>query len=187
MRNKRKKMVIIVALLVLVVMFVVAILGHLRYPILKGKLASSMRPWVELFWPPSDLYVPLLLEEIDVATEGSIYTFPFELKYIGLYTGGILLKNFSSEFYWKKRDLALRMRFEFSSDHGDTIVRESSVDYMPFRSRIGNGLSLIEFAAPEDLPIESKIKCTVIVLASDSSLVQEFGPLKLYITRRSKL
>ena len=75
---------------------------------------------------------------MDITKIGNVQTFKFKNKYIGPYTGGILLEKFSDELYRKKYRLKLQIKLDFYNDNTLLILKETTNDYSPFYGKRGN-------------------------------------------------
>ena len=156
----------IISIIIIIFVFLVLVI-LLRIPISKGKILRPARLWVQLFCPPKDLFELVLNEEMDITKIGNVQTFKFKNKYIGPYTGGILLEKFSDELYRKKYRLKLQIKLDFYNDNTLLILKETTNDYSPFYGKRGNGLILFEFKSPENIHLDTEIICKSTILDTD--------------------
>lgn len=184
--TKMKQIFVIVISTIAIIFILLALIAFLRVPISKGKILKPARLWVQLFWPPKDLFDSVVNKEINITNTAEPQSFKFTVKYVGPYTVGVLLNNFSDDLYRKKYDLKLRVRLDFYKNDALLISKETSSDYTPFYGKRGNGLMLTEFESTEDVPIDTEITGKLIVLSPDESLSNQYGPLRLYIQKRSE-
>lgn len=180
-----KQVFIIITPIIVIVFIILIAVTLLRIPISKGKFLKQARLLVQLFCPPKDLFDLVVDKEIDVTNLNNPQSFKFKIKYIGPYTGGILLEKFSDDLYRKKYELQLRIKLDFYNDNKLLISKETS-NYSPFYGRRGDGLMLFEFKSPEDIPIDAEIICKSTILATDEYLSQQYGSMRLYIQKESE-
>lgn len=181
-----KQVFVIIILIVAITFIILVTVTLLRVPISKGKVFKQVRLWVQLFCPPKDLFDLVVNKEIDVTNLNNLQSFEFKIKYVGPYTGGILLEKFSDDLYRKRYELRLRIKLDFYNDNKLLISKETSNAYSPFYGSKGDGLMLFEFKSPEDIPIDTEITCKSIILATDEYLSKQYGPMRLYMQKESE-
>ncbi len=181
-----KQVFVIITPIIVIVFIILIAVTLLRIPISKGKILKQARLLVQLFCPPKDLFDLVVDKEIDVINLNNPRSFKFKIKYIGPYTGGILLEKFSDDLYREKYELQLRIKLDFYNDNKLLISKETSNNYSPFYGRRGDGLMLFEFKSPEDIPIDTEITCKSTILATDEYLSQQYGSMRLYIQKESE-
>lgn len=177
---------IFIILIIFVIILLVSLLFLLRAPISRGKIFPSLRFFVQYFCPPRDLFDLIVNDEIDTSKRGMAPTTKFRLKYIGPYAVGLLLDRFPPNLYHNKYDLILRLKFDFYKGNIFLFSKETSNEYSPFIGLRGNGFTLFHFNTPEDIPVDEDIICKVNVLQADEYLNHQYGPIKIYIQKRSE-
>jgi len=100
----------------ILIIFLLMVISVLRAQICSGKMFPFARQYVEMFFPPADLYCPVLDEKINIAAIGQHYTFKFKLKYIGHYVVYISPYRPDEELYGKY-DSKLRLTVNFYKDN----------------------------------------------------------------------
>lgn len=147
--------------------------------------ARESKLW-RLLFPPHDLFDIVLQDGIDISSPAQFSVGHFTLKYNGPYICGLLLDKFSSSSYQNNIDLKLRLKIEFF--HGADLIafKSTSNTYTPFLGLRGNGLSLVDFNAPHDVPLNSQIFCKVSVISPDIELSTVYGPVTFYIQKMSE-
>jgi len=158
----------------------------LRVQICRGKILKSYRPLVQIFFPPSDLYHPVLDEKINIAATDQSYTFKFKLKYIGPYYVCIAMYGLDDELHGTEYDLKLKIKINFYKDK-DLLLAVSPTDNYDKSWGLGRGKGAIEceFVSPEQIPIDTNITCEVIVLTADPNLAGHCKP-SILISRQSE-
>ena len=147
----------------------------LRGPICSGKVFSSARQYVEMFFPPADLYHPVLDEKINIAAIDRPYTFKFKLKYIGRYSVDIALYGPDDQLYGTEYDyLKLRIKINLYKNKVLLLSVPPTDKYdKTWISGRGKGVTVGQFVSPEEVPIDTDITCEVVVLATDTYLARE--------------
>ena len=176
----------VLIVLILVLFIPVLLISLLKVPISRAETLKPLRLLVQLFCPPKDLFEFVMDRNIDIAKMDDIQTFEFKIKYVGPYSIGILLDNFSKDLYRKKYELKLRLKLDFYSDGALLTSKETTDDYTPFFGKRGNGFILSDFISPEEIPLDKKITCKLTIIAPDRELYSKYAPIKLYIQKMSE-
>lgn len=179
-----KQLFIFLILFVIVIIIILVLITLLRMPISKGKILQPARLWVQIFCPPKDLFDLVVNKKIDLSKLNDSQLFTFTVKYVGSYKGGILVDMMGDDFY--NYDLKLRMKLNFYKEGALLITKETTNDRIPFYGKRGNGFILFEFSCPEDIPIDTEIRCELTVLTVDKALDRQYGSVRLYIQKVSE-
>lgn len=173
-------------LILLLVLFPVALCRLLNVPIAQGKIFSPLRSIVLTFCPPSDIYDMPTCSPIDVSASGITTSITFTVKYVGPYGLGVFVDNTPDDLVWRKHSLSLRMRLEFY--HGQKLLLSNEVGrtYSFISGGKGNGIILLLFRAPQELPVGQPIDCKITVLERDTYLTDTCGNPKLFIHKWSE-
>ena len=157
----------------------------LRGPICSGKMFPSARQYVEMFFPPADLYRPVLDEKINNADIERPYTFKFKLKYVGRYSVDIALYGLDDRLYGTEYDhLKLRIKINLYKNKVLLLSVSPTDKYdKTWVSGRGKGVTVGQFVSPEEVPIDTDITCEVVVLTTDPYLARE---PRLLIGRQSE-
>ncbi|OHB53188.1 MAG: hypothetical protein A2Y12_06800 [Planctomycetes bacterium GWF2_42_9] len=145
------------------------VIPRLRVPICKGSIFPFIRPHVELFCPPLDLYKGLIDEIVDFSDE---YTYIFKIKYIGPYELDMVFDHIDNlnencnvkaqiDFYLK--DTLMLSRYIMIEGN-----KESSECY---------------FIVPKDLPIDKEITCKIKILSAEGKC----KTIRFLLSRQSQL
>jgi hypothetical protein len=187
MAEKRKMVMFYMMVLVcLLVMFWTSFL-LLRITICKGKIMKSARQYVEMFFPPADLYRPVLDEKINIVAIGQPYAVKFKLKYIGHYAVDIALNRSDNKLYGTEYDLKMRIKINIYKDKVLLFSVSPTDKYNKlWVSSRGEGVTVCQFVSPEQIPIDTNITCEVIILAADPYLASYCKEPSIVIHRQSE-
>jgi hypothetical protein len=185
--SKRSLFTVIVLILVCLVVISFLLPPLLRVPICKGKILGFLRPYVQIFCPPKDLYDIVLNERIDISEPNKNQTFNFKIKYIGQYATHVTLDELDDKLYGKKYDLKLQMRLNFYKD-GVLLISKNPADYYQKSWGLdrGDGEIKCDFEVPKDVPIDTNITCGVRIFATDPYLNNHCKGTRLFIHKYSE-
>lgn len=136
-----------------------------------------------LFWPPADLYEPLILEPISLKENVVLPELPLYHSYIGTYSIGIYMDKaprFTSPI---KSDAAI----ELSISHGGNILFEERYD--KWTSTLGapgtenSGVILGSYRVPDNIPLKLQTEAKISVISADSTFENKYGKLVFFIRR----
>ncbi|OQA03667.1 MAG: hypothetical protein BWY69_00305 [Planctomycetes bacterium ADurb.Bin401] len=163
------------------------IIPLLRVPICKGKILGFLRPHVQIFCPPEDLYDPILNKKIEISDTNKVQTYEFKTKYIGHYAAIIVLDGLDDDLYRKAYDLKLNMKLNFYQD-GILLISRKTSDYYNKSWGLGHGDGEIkcEFESPKDIPIDANVTCEVLLITIDPYLNKHFKSANLFIQKYSE-
>jgi len=140
--------------------------------------------WRRLF-PPKDLFELVVKETIDVASTGVASIVTFKIKYDGPYVAGILLEQFSRNSILQKSGFKLRIKCDIYANGNLCFSRVTTENYTSFLGLRGNGLWLMEFQVPEEVPLKEQVTCKITIFTADEALQEKYGPIAFYIQKRS--
>ena len=153
----------------------------------EGKNNTSL--W-RFFFPPKDLFDLVVNEGIDITTTGEVASVIFRLKYDGPYNAGIYLAKLPNNGLPSDgtHKYVFKLRVRIDVFQGDQLFFSdiSTSEYSSFMGLRGNGLQLLRFNAPEDVPLKKELTCKVTVLVPDKALNKNFGPVSFYIQKASE-
>lgn len=174
------------SIIISMLLFLILLAIFLRIPICKGQIFSSARPWVLVFWPPSDLFEPLLVKDIDLLNSKQEQEYKFKIKYIGPYSISVLFGQFDEELYNKTYELNLKLKFDFCDEKGQCLITKySDSSYSPFYGKIGNGLDLSLFEVPKEIPNGKIVKLKIKVIQIDKK-IGKYGSSMICIQKSSE-
>lgn len=145
--------------------------------------------WYDIF-TPDDYYRPIVNEELDVSVKGLTKKFEFKHKYDRAYDAGIMLKNYgvnNNDHYkslTKRYKPTLKLEIKFYVDNV-LVLSKVSEEPSPFLGLYGDGMMLIYYRCPDDLPLNKQIVCEVKVIEPDKYLQDNYGPASFYIAKMS--
>lgn len=154
------KYLLLLPLLILnMIIFGVLSLYLLREPICKGQILSSWNTVVALFFPPEDLYAPVLLEPVDL-WETDTQEFKFTLTYFGDYSLCLIFDSNSNDHLSFNSD-DVKFNLDFYDSEGNILFSAKSVrTTSSFLSKYGHGLFISDFSAlstPKPIPLDQTI------------------------------
>ena len=175
---------IVISILVLILLVLVN-LDSLRMWICKGQLLPSLRQAVQFFAPPSDLYEFMLNEPVDLSAGSSTISYTFTNKYAGKHTIGLLLRNWAM---YPPTNIPPTFSLVFTFSPQSQRMSQATVTnaLYPFWGLRGDGIALLEYTTPHDLPINQPITMTVRVNRADPKLQEKHGPIAVYVQKQSE-
>lgn len=169
-----------------IILVLLALLGTAEV-LSEGKHKTSL--W-RFFFPPKDLFDLVINKDIDVTTTGEVASVIFRLKYDGPYNAGVYLAKLPNNGLPRdgthKYDFKLRVRMDVFQGDQLLFSESSTSDYYSFMGLRGNGLCLLSFNVPEDVPLKKELTCKVTVLVPDKASNKHFGPVSFYIQKASE-
>ncbi len=129
----------------------------LRTPIQQGKFFAELGPILSLIFPPEDLYVPLVVKELeDELTE---YTLDFGHKYVGHHAVEISVPGKAP---FGKIEPELQVVLEVLE--GDKLLyRDGPVKGSGYWGRNDHGLHFSRYGVPKDLPVSRPLTARITV------------------------
>jgi len=183
--------VAIISSIALVTIFIVLKLFLSGLLLQSPKCPPFIRLLLQLFIAPKDYYEYLINDPLNLTEKGLTKRFKFKNKYIGGYSAGILLDNFSDHSYFKsmseKYKLKLKMEVNFYQNGNLILSRIVENKYFPFLSLKGSGFAFIIYKSPDDLPSDKLLVCEVKIIESDTELENTYGPVRFYIRKDSDM
>ena len=155
----------------------------IQRPIMQGRILPALRPIMMFFFPPGDLYDPVLKAPLDVASTGLVVEAVFTNRYAGVHSFGVMAEKFDRNVGSLPHQFALDVRFFDGAEEIASITTQDS-KFM-FWTPQGNGVALFVFSIPEHVPNRKPVRCTVKVLAADPVFQQRHGPLSIYVQKDS--
>lgn len=157
----------------------------LRTPVLEGHAFVFLRPYYVLFFPPNDLYEPLVRFPFDASDESKTHSFSFTHRYVGAYSAGLFVeKDFD---YFERQEWPTRLGLHCTSTTSSLNKQNLGADPSPFLGLRGNGFSLVWYQVPNDLPQGAETTCQLKVLEGGSELTKRFGRTEFYVHKQSDL
>ncbi len=148
------------------------------------KILFAFAPLYHFFFPPDDLYHPILLLDLDKQTAPTEMKSTFSVKYIGAYSFGVYTKELprlADEPCDGKVNISVVIR-----DRDQVLFTSSGVMASPFWEVAGkSGLELGRFYAPSDVPTGEELVCIVSVQSVDQAFYELYGPLRFYVSKAS--
>jgi len=143
-----------------------------------------------LISPPSDLYDPLCIKEIDLSKSGIVYECEFTNKYKGNHTIGIAVENPPDpEKSSKEWSSEIKIEVYGEYDQGPLLLSQlvRKPYYIYFGGHISKGgFALIGYRSPDVLPLYRKLKCRFIVNKLDKAFMNgEYGKTMLCVSKAS--
>jgi hypothetical protein len=181
------KYTVILSIFLFCLIVVFCIIPLLRVPICKGKFLGFLRPYVQIFCQPKDLYNPILNKKILICEPNSIQNFTFKVDYVGHYAAIITLDELDKELYQEPYDLKLNVKLNFYKD-GILLISKNTIDYYDKSWSLGRGDGEIkcEFVSPEEIPIDTNINCEAIIIFQDIYLCKHFKTARLFVQKYSE-
>lgn len=137
----------------------------------------------QLFFPPKDLYTPLVLTELDMSQPGASIESEFQHRYPRNHEMGIYLDNkLAPETKFKGK---LKITITGSEGVVQERILEKSVGQFLGWSQQTSGITLWSYRTPDDLPIKSKLKIKVTVLSPDPVFAQQVGRTRFFVRKTS--
>jgi hypothetical protein len=136
-----------------------------------------------LFWPPADLYEPLVLEPISLKEKVVLSELPLNHSYVGTYSIGIYMDNVPRFTSPIKSDAAI----ELSISHGGKTLFEER--YNKWTSLLGapgtknSGVILGSYRVPDNIPLKVQAEAKITVIATDSTFENKYGNLVFFVRR----
>ena len=147
----------------------------LRVPVCKGQLFGFTRPFVVLFFPPSDLFEPILVDEIDLLALDKMQEFDFEAKYTGSYAVYIKFDKITSHSFYETIDKT-KVQIILDFYDADNLLVLSRKSQRPSAKTGKPGLvRFSDFAVPDNICRGEIIRLKARIIQADESLKQYGG------------
>ncbi len=143
-----------------------------------------------LITPPSDLYDPLYVKEIDLTKPGTVYECEFINKYKGNHTIGIAVER-PPDLEKSSKEWNSEIKIEVYAEYDQKPLLLSQLvrkPYYPYLwGHIGKGgFALVGYRSPDALPLHKRLKCRFTVNKLDKAFMNhEYGKTMLYVSKAS--
>jgi len=139
--------------------------------ILRSGFPEPVDYLVKSFFPPKDLYRPLVKMVVDFKLGEFALRENFIHKYPGRYEFGLILEDTPNDFYFNKdlHSLSSEMKVVFSVNGKKIKSYMLSGVFDPFLGKEGNGLILGVYNCPTDLPIDNLVTVEITIVGTSSS------------------
>ena len=174
-------------LLFLIAAILILLIGVslMQMPICKGRIFPALSPWIQMIFPPDDLYDSLYEYPLDLSAEGATHTFTFTNIYAGRHAISLILEDLS--MYSKSNAIPqFSIAFTFStSNQGQKQAMATNLMYK-FWGAKQNGGAIFRYSTPGDLPIDQPVNVTLNIERADSAFQSKHGPNMLRIGKESE-
>lgn len=185
-KNMITKMILTLGIIFALILTMVV----LNEAILRHQFPAWSKSIVQMFFPPNDLYKPLLVEELIVSPGSLKKNTTYRIKYMGSYSVSLLFSNFGPENYSKFADknnnFQLSAKIQCSVEN-NTIYTKSLNNGTPFLGKDSGGITLTTYTVPTDLPLDKSINCEFSIDNIDEEFITKHTPVKLSIAKMSDL
>lgn len=138
-----------------------------------------------LLFPPSDLYTPLVLKELNLSRKGAVIEEEFINKYKGSYDLGIYVNN------RLESDAKLNCQLNITISNNSGVVLENILEEQVFIfwgwEQGKGGVALLIYEAPRDLPLNENLMIRVEVLEPDLEFSKKYGPSSFFVRKMSDI
>jgi len=170
------------------VRFVAVFLGLVVVVFVGCANAKGNASLAEMFNPPKDLFVDLYNGPV-VIEKDKVVSFDLNHKYPGRHQVGLYLSKMTSEHYSDGNPGKTKFRIDlrFTEDNEVILRKELGAEITPFIGKESNGVILMVYKVPEDLPLKKSLHVTAKIVEADDEFNSEFGEAKLFIKKMSDL
>ncbi len=158
----------------------------IQMPVMEGKYLNWLRPLYILFYPPEDLYEPLVKIELDALGTEKLIHYNIIHRYVGSYSIGLYVDN-DVDVNNQKLNLGSQFEWNCSSDAGQVIAEKLGTNASPFIGLRGNGYRLALYGVPNDLPQGESVACELKVLGGEVEGGIDLKGSKFYASKFSDL
>ena len=127
----------------------------------------------------------MILEPINLATQGISKEYTFKNKYVGRYDIGLYVD--SPVPYCKKYESNFELEITFLQDSNAIISKKLSKPKFIFYGWENGkgGMALLVYNVPDDLPLSYTFTCRVTVLKSDRHFEEKYGKPMFFVRKMS--
>lgn len=150
-------------------------------------LIYLVRPYSNIlliFFPPSDLYKPLIIEPITLKNKKILFQLPIKHDYVGSYLVGVYVENIPASFSIPiKTNAALNLKI-ISDDK--IIFEKKYTDWslvMGAPGKVESGVILDSYQVPEHIPMKLNLKAQLSVVSPDPTFEHRYGKAEFFIRR----
>lgn len=157
--------------------------------ILRYESPRWVRTIVQLINSPEDLYVPLVVEEVEKSDGSVVGTIYFSNKYSGRHVAGFFHQMFGSEDYLEYQEDSSLLSGVLKFYIDDVLVYSHSIgsnEISPFIKKGGGGIHFMMYNVPKDMPLDKMIRCDYS-LENVDILGRGYEPVKLFFGKLSDI
>ena len=161
-----KKILIIPLGILIIFILSVTILISFNERIVRGNFNDTLKIIVISFFPPKDLYTPLVNEKLDISQKNFSIQKKIKHKYPGRYRIGVLLDNLPIDllFHKEKYNFNAIVEINFSVNGKQIKSYFLKSDYLPILTKEKSGLFFYCYSCPKDLPLDKLVTITAQVV-----------------------
>lgn len=149
--------------------------------VLSSQSPDVMVTFVELFFPPNDLYLPAILTKYKMNDEMIDSELIFTPKYNGLYVLRIVVDE---KIYFSTSEL--NIYYEGYCKKNNEIVKFTSNKLnAKFHAEYGSGFSLFDIDIPDIQALDAPVECHVKLKANNETMKGQV--IQLVISRKSSI
>ncbi len=146
-------------------------------------LNSSLR---YLIIPPKDLYMPLVLEPLDLLIKGKKYRYEYKNKYSGEHMVAIIVDNpprIGEDYNVNKLSLKLEVKLNKQTLLLSSV--ESPLSLFWTHAGQYNGFAILRYSAPDDLPLDTPLSIVISAEGDNSDLLEKYSGIKILVSKTS--
>ena len=160
------------------------IIGYfVRIPVLKGRFLVSLAPYFRLIYPkPNDYWIPI--SNTSVINSNSV-NLNATHKYIGKHSVDLVfLQGNTSKSFQIRTPLVGSISF-YKED--ELIYKDQVSNSLPYWSLDSDGMILVHYQVPENIPIDTDIKIIVNFESGLEELKEQFGDVSILVSKVSDM
>jgi len=182
----KKGLYIITGLILSIVLFFIS-LYIFNEPILKKSNLGPLKTLTTVFFPPNDLYRPLVSTPIESLEISNATILNFKNKYSGRHGVAISIGKDEKMFDFTEIAPELTLKLDFYSEEGDLLLSRAEKNGWSYLGAKDIGYVFMTYDAPSGLPLGLALRCEVTVLNVNSELNNNSSKLNLIIKKISDL
>jgi hypothetical protein len=132
-----------------------------------------------------DKYVPLVLEPLDISSQGLIKEYIFKNKYEGEHDIGLYVEK--PIFHLDKYETNFKLEITIYKNESiilSKLVSKGKFNFNGWENGKG-GIALVVYRSPSELPLKKTLKCIVKIIESDAMFEKKYGKTIFYIRKMS--
>lgn len=181
-KSRHKTFLLITTVIVITPLACILLLGAFKSQIQQGKFFPKLGTLLLLIAPPDDIWTPLGASILEPNKQE--YSFEIIHKYVGNHNVLISFKKLKS--MEKAADNNFAVSFTIEKD-GKSILSKSSKQNSYYWGKTTSGIIFIRYKVPDEVPINSHLKATVLIDGNIKRFLDKYGETKLVIKKGSDL